>query len=214
LQAGGATQGALGAVCWFRRKSQQKKDVQDWPLMSTVIRVEQRLRQRNEITPARTAGVLYRHTDENPFLKDLERNLRNALYSGHGATRTGYRLKDEDGGLRWVILEDASFPDLTSSVYTVGNAIAANGTKDCLVAAVFLVNFTHSVRETDTRSFLRSYLIYRYDRHGYYPFVPTSDREGDRDRPSELQLARMFSKEGLVIDRTLEEWRGLWGVPF
>ncbi|MSQ07990.1 MAG: hypothetical protein EXR57_04220 [Dehalococcoidia bacterium] len=202
------------ALGLFGRKDKEKVEVQDWPRLSTIVKVEESLRQREEITPARTAGVLYRHSDLNPFLKDIETNMREALNTGEGATQTGFRFKDEDGGLRWAILEDTNFRDLASSTYTAGNAIASNGAKDCLIAAVFLFNFTHSVRETDTRSFLRSYWIYRYTRHAYYPFVPTSDKEGDRDRPSELELARLVHRAGLEVDRELEEWRGLWGIPF
>jgi len=197
----------------FSREKKQK-EIDDWLPMSTIVRAEQRLRDGNEITPGRTAAVIYRHTDENPYLKDLEKNLQEALHAGPGATRTGLRLKDEDGGLRWVILEDASFADLASSVFTVGNAIASNGAKDKLISAVFLLSFTHGVREGDTRSLLRSYWIFRYDRHAFYPFVPTGDKEGDRDRPSELQLAKLLRREDVEIDMTLEQWRGIWGMPF
>jgi hypothetical protein len=92
--------------------------------------------------------------------------------------------------------------------------MAANGAKERLLAAVVLLNFTHGVREGDPRQFLRAYIMYRYDRHAWYPFVPTGDKEGDRDRPSELQLAKVLSGHGVTIDRALENWRGIWGIPF
>ena len=199
-----------------KRKQKQPTKKSDWPALSTIVRAEERLRKRGDVTPARTAGVLYRHTDENPYLKDLDRELRGALYTGQGATRTGYRIQDDPagGGLRWVILEDASFADLTSSVYTAGNAMAANGAADRMLAAVFLISFTHGVREGDSRSLLRSYWMFRYERHAFYPFVPTGQKEGERDRPSELQLARALRREGLEVEGSLEQWRGIWGIPF
>ncbi|GEM_PF-121068 len=213
---GGREADSLSRVCRFGRKTKEKSPQSDWPVLSTIVRAEERLKRRGDITPARTAGLIYRHSDANAFLKDLDRELRQALHSGQGATRTGYRVVDDSAGgdLKWVVLEDARFADLASSVYTVGNAMASNGAADRLLAAVFLMNFTHGVREGDSRSLLRSYWIFRYDRHAYYPFVPTGNNEGDRDRPSELQLARLLRDHGLEVDRSLEDWRGLWGIPF
>ncbi len=201
-------------LCRFGKRD--KGLVSDWPAMSTIVKVEQRLRERREIAPARTAGVLYRHTDDNAFLKDLDRELRQALYTGEGATKTSFRIQDDPagGGLKWVVLEDARFADLASSTYTVGNAISSNGGADRLLAAVFLFSFTHGVRDGDTRALLRSYLMYRYGRRGFYPFVPTGDKEGDRDRPSEIQLSKALDREGLAVDRELESWRGIWPMPF
>jgi hypothetical protein len=202
-------------MCFFSRRK-PPAEVQHWPPMSTIVRAEQRLREQRDITPPRTAGLLYRHSPDVPYLADLDRGLREALNSGPGATRTNFRLADDPlgGALRWVVLEDAKFDDLTSSVYTAGNAMTANGAKSNLIAAIFLFNFTHGLREGDTRSLLRTYIIYRYDRASWYPFVPTGDKEGDRDRPSELQLARLLGRSGLEVDRSLESWRGLWGIPF
>ena len=64
------------------------------------------------------------------------------------------------------------------------------------------------------RSGSRTYWIYRYDRKAFYPFVPTGDQPGERDRPTETYIAGLARKQGLVVERSYEEWMGLWGIPF
>jgi hypothetical protein len=186
----------------------------DWSAMSTVIKAEAKLQALGEITPSRRAGVIYRHSDEIPFLKSIESELKPVLYVGEGATKTAFNIQDDDRGMRWVVLEDGNFGDLVSSVYTVGNAIGANGGADNLLAAVFELYFTGTVEDNTYRSGLRTYWIYRYDRKAFYPFVPTGDSEGDRDRPTEARLGQDLRKHGLAIEKSLTEWMGLWGIPF
>ena len=186
----------------------------DWSAMSTVIKAEAKLQTLGEITPSRRAGVIYRNNDDNPFLGDIKNELNPILYSGQGATKTAFEIHDDDRGMRWIVLEDGNFNDLVSSVYTVGNAIGANGAGDSLLAAVFELYFTGTVEDNTYRSGLRTYWIYRYDRKAFYPFVPTGENEGERDRPTEARLGQDLRKHGLSIEKSLTEWMGLWGIPF
>ncbi len=182
--------------------------------MSTVVKAEAKLQALGEITPSRRAGVIYRNSDENAFLNDIEFELKSILYVGEGATKTAFEIEDDDRGMRWIVLEDGNFSDLVSSVYTVGNAIGVNGAEDNLLAAVFELYFTGTVEDNTYRSGLRTYWIYRYDRKAFYPFVPTGDNEGDRDRSTEARLGQDLRKHGLAVEKSLTEWMGLWGIPF
>jgi hypothetical protein len=186
----------------------------DWSAMSTVIKAEAKLQTLGEITPSRRAGVIFRNNEDNAFLGDIKNELNPILYSGQGATKTAFEIHDDDRGMRWIVLEDGNFNDLVSSVYTVGNAIGANGAGDTLLAAVFELYFTGTVEDNTYRSGLRTYWIYRYDRKAFYPFVPTGENEGERDRPTEARLGQDLRKHGLSIEKSLTEWMGLWGIPF
>ena len=194
--------------------SRNKTPQSDWSAVSSVIKVEAKLQSLGEITPARRAGVIYRHSDDISFLKDLGTELSAVLYEGQGSTKTTFKIADDDRGMRWIILEDGNFIDLVSSVYTVGNAIGSNGGSSNLLAAVFELYFTGELDDNTFRSGLRTYWIYRYDRKSFYPFVPTGDCEGDRDRPTEARLGMDLRKHGLIVEKSLTEWMGLWGIPF
>jgi len=121
-----------------------------------------------------------------------------------------------NSGVRSRILDDGDFPDLVSSVYTVGNAMAHNGAADNRLAAVFQFyrGFTGTTPE-DAQGWApgeHSYWIYRFDRKQFYPFVPQQNEE--RNRPAEIQISRLMRRCGVSVDRTLEEWRPIWGIPF
>lgn len=182
--------------------------------MSTIIRAEHRLRERGEISPSRKAGLIFRPDDSIPFLADLKSELDPILYQGEGATKTAFELSSDDQQMNWVVLDDGNFDDLVSSVYTVGNAMGANGAGGNLLAAVFELYFSGAVGDDSYRSGTRTYWIYRYDRKAFYPFVPTGDQPGERDRPTETYIAGLARRQGLVIERSYEEWMGLWGIPF
>jgi len=162
--------------------------------------------------PGRMAGLIFRPADI-PVLNSLDSELRSALYDGPDATRTAFRVEDDPHGTRWVVLEDGDFPGLVSSAYTVGNMLGAKGAADQLLALAFGVRL---VPEPATLGGPRppsaAYWIYTYRRKAYYPFVPTE--EGERDRPVELRLAEQMRHAGIAVDRSLEDWFGLWGIPF
>ena len=186
----------------------------DWSAMSTVIKAEAKLQALGEITPSRRAGVIYRNDESNPFQRDIKIELNEVLYVGDGATKTAFDIEDDDRGMRWIVLEDGKFGDLVSTVYTVGNAIGMNDGADNLLAAVFELYFTGTVEDNTYRSGLRTYWIYMYDRKAFYPFVPTGESEGDRDRLTEARLGHYLRKHGLTVEKSLTEWMGLWGIPF
>lgn len=182
--------------------------------MASIISAEQKLMARGEISPSRRGGLIYRNDESVPFLRNLKQELDPVLYSGPGATKTAFEIQDDEQGMRWIVMEDGDFSDLVSSVYTVGNAMGANGAASNLLAAVFELYFTGAVDDNSFRSGLRTYWIYRYDRQSFYPFVPTGDATGERDKPTEVSLASRARRQGMVIERNMEEWMGLWGIPF
>ena len=182
--------------------------------MSSVIRAESKLRSRREVTPSRRAGVLYR-PDDIPFLNGLESQLGVILHEGAGATKTGYRVEDDEHETRWVILEDGNFTDLVSSTYTVGNAMALNAAADQRIAAVF--EFYRGVSPNPDAdagwcSGAAGYWIYRFDRQRFYPFVP--EEGNDRNRSAEIEISQIMNRAGMAVEEKLEEWRPIWGIPF
>jgi hypothetical protein len=73
------------------------------------------------------------------------------------------------------------------------------------------VGKTKPLRNTETT---KVYLIYRYDLKAFYPFVPTGDTKGERNRIIENRLGSTLKNYGVIIEPRLEKWLGLWGIPF
>ena len=201
---------------WFfgRKKSRETM----WDSMSSVSRMISGFKREGEaVSPRRQAGIVYRHDDGLPFLASLSEQLDNILYVGPSATKTGYEIKDDDHGMRWAVLNDGNFDDLLSSVFTIANAIKMNDGSQNLLAAVFEFDFAnHAVnpRSTSGSGYVNAYLIYRFDRDAYYPFVPTGESAGERDRERERMLGNAVKGAGLKTEPSLTEWLGLWGIPF
>ena len=201
---------------WFfgRKKSADTM----WDSMSSVSRMVTDFKREGEsVSPRRQAGVVYRHDDGVPFLGSLRDQLDAILYEGPSATKTAYEITDDDHGMRWAILNDGNFDDLLSSIFTVSNAIKMNGGGPNLLAAVFQLDFAnHAVNPQVPAGtgFVNAYLIYRFDRESYYPFVPTGDKPGERDRETERMLGSSIRSAGLKTENAMAEWLGLWGIPF
>ncbi len=201
---------------WFfgRKKSVDTM----WESMSSISRMVAGFKRDGEaVSPRRHAGIVYRHDEGVPFLESLSEQLDAILYEGPGATKTGYEITDDDHGMRWAILEDGHFDDLLSSIFTVSNAIKMNDGGPNLLAAVFQIDFANHAVNPQSHSgtgFVNAYLIYRFDRGSYYPFVPTGDNPGERDRETERMLGSSVRSAGLKTENALAEWLGLWGIPF
>ena len=174
-------------------------------------------REGEAVSPRRQAGVVFRPDDDVPILAAISDQLDGILYDGPGSTKTAWELKDDEHGMRWAVLNDGNFADLLSSVFTVTNAIQMNGGGQNLLAAVFEFDFAnHAVNPSSMvgSGFVHAYLIYRYDRNSYYPFVPTGETAGERDRETERMLGTAVRGAGLKTENSLTEWLGLWGIPF
>ena len=201
---------------WFsgRRKSTDSL----WDSMSSVSRMIDGFKREGEaVSPRRQAGVVFRPDDDVPILAAISDQLDGILYDGPGSTKTAWELKDDEHGMRWAVLNDGNFADLLSSVFTVTNAIQMNGGGQNLLAAVFEFDFAnHAVNPSSMvgSGFVHAYLIYRYDRNSYYPFVPTGETAGERDRETERMLGTAVRGAGLKTENSLTEWLGLWGIPF
>ena len=109
--------------------------------------------------------------------------------------------RDQDEfGYQWVIVRDEDFEDLVAAIHMVTLTLQEHGFKDQLLAAAFRFD-----GEGDP-----VYWLYNYKRGAYYPFVP---RPGSRrDNAEELRLGAVMERE-LPIEKNLDQWYALWGIP-
>ena len=139
---------------------------------------------------------------ESAFFDNLDSELRDLLRVSGRSTGTRYEVKDDGFGTRWVVLDDRDFEDLVSTIHMVSETIYEHGFADRLLAAVFKFEF-------DRRD---AYWIYSYKRGAFYPMVLAGQEQ--RDNAAEMRLGAVMEEEKIPVERSLENWYSLWGVPF
>jgi hypothetical protein len=146
------------------------------------------------------AGIVFQQlgtADFKQVLKDTEELLTGAAED----TGTVITSKTDEFGYGWVVLEDADFDDLVTSINVVSTELQAGGYGDRLLAAVFAF-------DEDGRPL---YFIYNFKRGKYYPFVPGP---GDKTRNNEREFQLKAQMDGeLPIEPELERWFPLWDAP-
>ena len=58
----------------------------------------------------------------------------------------------------------------------------------------------------------QAYWIYNYKRGNFYPMVLTAPQT--RDNAAEMRLSAIMEEEKIPVERSLENWYALWGIPF
>lgn len=136
--------------------------------------------------------------DFDSIVADMEEVVR-----GTGEdTGTSVERSDDEFGYRWMVLADPDFEDLVVGVNGVSSALEAGGYGERILCAVFAF---HDAKDQPV------YWIYNYKRGAFYPFVPSSG-EQRRDSEHELRLKAQIGAD-LPVERELERWFPLWGIP-
>ena len=159
------------------------------------------LRGRTDLRLSERAGIVFNPV-ESTFFDNLDSELRDLLrVSGH-ATGVRYEIKDDSFGTRWVVMDDRDFEDLVSTIHMVSETIYEHGFADRILAAVF--KFQYERKD--------AYWIYNYKRGTFYPLIFSGDRQ--RDNATEMRLGTVMEQEKIPVERSLEQWYALWGIPF
>ena len=167
----------------------------------SIITAEVSLQGRGDIRPTKHAGLVFNPV-ESSFFDNLESELRDLLRISGRATGTRYEIRDDGYGTRWVVLDDHDFEDLVSTIHLVGETITEDGFGDRLLAAVF--GFDYEGR--------RAYWVYNIKRGNFYPLVLSGEKT--RDNVAEMRLGALMEAEKVPVERSLERWYALWGIPF
>ena len=166
-----------------------------------VITAAISLEGRIDLRLTNKAGLVFNPV-ESSFFDTLESELRDLLHVSASSTGTRFEIKDDGHGTRWIVLDDKDFEDLVSTIHLVGETITEHGFGDRLLAAVFRLDYENR----------NAYWVYNIKRGRFYPFVLASDRE--RDNTAEMRMGALMEQEKLPMERSLEQWYSLWGIPF
>ena len=147
------------------------------------------------------AGLVYNPV-ESRFFDNLDSEIRELLQVSGRTTGTKHLLHEDAFGTHWVVLDDRDFEDLVTTIHAVGETITEHGFDERLLAAVF--SFDYEGKE--------GYWIYNIKRGNYYPLVLAGEKQ--RDNAAEMRLGTLLEEEKVPVERNLERWYSLWGIPF
>ena len=167
----------------------------------SIVTAESSLRGRTGLRTTEKAGIVFIPV-ESTFFESLDSEMRNLLRISSNATGTRYEVVDDSHGTRWVVLDDRDFEDLVSIIHLVGETITDHGFGDRLLAAVFGFDYEGK----------KAYCIYSIKRGSFYPLVLSGDQE--RDNAAEIRLGAVMEEHKIPVERDLERWYALWGIPF
>lgn len=167
----------------------------------SVIAAELTLSARIDLRSTNKAGIVFNPV-ESSFFENLETELRDLLTVSGKSTNTRFEVKDDTFGTRWVTLEDRDFEDLVTTMHLISETIVDHGFADRLIAAVFGLEYE---RKT-------AYWLYNYKRGNFHPLVLTAPQR--RDNAAEMRLGSVMEEEKIPVERSLENWYALGGIPF
>lgn len=167
----------------------------------SVVTAELSLRSRTGLRGTERAGIVFNPV-ESSFFNNLDSEIRELLRISEVSTGTRFEVKDDTYGTRWVTLDDRDFEDLISTIHMVGETIVEHGFGDRILAAVIGLEFERK----------SAYWIYSYKRGTFYPLVLSAPQR--RDNAAEMRLGELMKQEGIPLERSLENWYALWGIPF
>ncbi len=167
----------------------------------SIVTAADSLLGRTDIRPSDHAGIVF-NPAESTFFESLEAELRELLRISGRSTGTRFEVKDDSFGTRWVVLDDRDFDDLVTTIHLISETIYEHGFADRILAAVF--KFHAEGRDV--------YWIYNYKRGRFYPLILSGHQQ--RDNAAEMRMGTVMEEEKIPVERSLEQWYALWGIPF
>jgi hypothetical protein len=187
--------GILDAIFGQRKPVKSKLDqLFAMSTASTTLTVNLRL------TSAGRAGVCFRPVTSSAFA-GMQADMERLLASAGQEFGTKVTVQPDSYGFLWVLLADPEFEDLVTTIHVACLTLVDGGFGEQLLAAAF------RFRDESSHNI---YWVYNYKRGTFYPFVPTGARS--RDNATEIRLGALMERE-LPMEREMERWYPLWGLP-
>lgn len=151
------------------------------------------------IKPATVAGICFKPIESSRY-ETARTEIEELLRYSCKETGTLYRLKKDEYNFLWAILEDPDFEDIVTNIHLVSQTMIDHGFSEQLLCAIYKFRGKNTV-----------YWIYNFKLDSFYPFVPKENKE--RDSSTEFRLKSLMERE-LPIEKNVEKWYPLWGIPF
>jgi hypothetical protein len=166
------------------------------------------------LKPSGSAGICFRPIDATAY-ESARKEIQELLEYSSKETETEFRLEKDEFNFLWAIFKDPDFEDLVANINLVRQTLEEQGFGEQILCAIFRfdsepeLESTENTGNADQRKIV--YWIYNFKQGTYYPFVPLSGKE--RDSPFEFRLRADMERE-MPVEKNVEKWYPLWGIPF
>jgi hypothetical protein len=146
--------------------------------------------------PAQKAAICFKPMASARF-RESGKDIEDMVAMAFKDEGTVMERRTDSYGYEWLLLSDADFEDLVTTIHVAAQSMTDEGFGEQLLCAIFA--FSDNV-----------HFVYNFKRGRFYPFVPTGHERRDSER--ELQLQGKMEEE-LPIEPELERWFPLWDAP-
>ena len=151
------------------------------------------------LKPEGKAGICFKPLESSRY-ESARQEIEELLRYSCRETGTDYRLQKDEYNYLWVVLEDRDFEDLVTNVHLVSQTLIDHGFGEQLLCAIYRFSGEKGA----------VYWIYNFKAGAYYPFAPQTGEK--RDNAQEFRLRSVMDEE-LPIEKDVEKWYPLWGMP-
>ncbi|WP_445474710.1 PspA-associated protein PspAB [Methanococcoides methylutens] len=149
--------------------------------------------------PSGQAGICFKSMSLSQY-ENTRKEIEELLSYSTKETGTKFHIEKDKYNFLWVVLDDADFEDLVTNIHMISQTLIEQGFSEQILCAVYRFESEGPV-----------YWIYSFKQGNYYPFVPRDKQE--RDNSMEIRLKSLIENE-LPVEKNVEKWYPLWGMPF
>lgn len=166
------------------------------------------------LKPSGYAGICFKPIGASAY-ESAKKEIQELLEYSSKETKTEFRLEKDEFNFLWAIFKDPHFDDLVANIHLVSQTLEERGFGEQILCAIYRFD---SEPETGAAANQQKnnerkvvYWIYNFKQGTYYPFIPLPGKE--RDSSFEFRLRADMEKE-MPVEKNVEKWYPLWGIPF
>lgn len=182
-------------------------------ISTAVITLESNL----GLKPSGLAGLCFKLVETSNYA-NTRKEIAELLEYSTKETETKFKLEKDEYSFLWAIFKDPDFEDLVANIHLVSQTLEERGFGGQILCAIYRFDSEPETEISETGSRERKasnkkavYWIYNFKQGTYYPFIPLSGMK--RDSPFEFRLRTGMEQE-MPIEKNVEKWYPLWGIPF
>jgi hypothetical protein len=162
------------------------------------------------LKPSGFAGICFKPIEATAY-ESARKEIQELLEYSSKETETEFRIEKDEFNFLWAIFKDPDFEDLVANIHLVSETLEQHGFGEQILCAIFKFNSEPEDGSKGKSGRKAVYWIYNFKQGTYYPFIPLSGKE--RDSSFEFRLRADMERE-MPIEKNVEKWYPLWGIPF